>query len=51
MGGRSFRARGPGSMTELLARLVDQLSFERVDTGGRMHMLVLDHGQDRDLGH
>lgn len=33
---------------ELVARLVDQLSFERVHTGGLMHMLLLDHGQGRD---
>ncbi len=33
---------------ELIARLVDQLSFERVETGGLVHMLVLDHGKTRD---
>ena len=36
---------------ELVARLVDQLSFERVDTGGLMHMLLLDHGKGRDAAH
>jgi serine/threonine-protein kinase RsbW len=36
---------------ELVARLVDQLSFERVDTGRLMHMLLLDHGMSRDAAH
>jgi hypothetical protein len=35
----------------LVARLVDQLSFERVDTGGLVHMLLLDHGKSRDAAH
>jgi serine/threonine-protein kinase RsbW len=33
---------------DLVARLVDQLSFERVDTGSLMHMLLLDHGASRE---
>ena len=42
---------GLAAREELVARLVDQLSFERVDTLGRMHMLLLDHGQGREPAH
>ena len=42
---------GLAAREELLARLVDKLSFERVDTGDRMHMLLLDHGQGRHTAH
>jgi len=45
-GGSAIAAR-----EELVARLVDQLSFERVDTGGLVHMLLLDHGKSRDAAH
>jgi serine/threonine-protein kinase RsbW len=43
------RARGGlAASEELLKQLVDQLSFEPVDTGRRMHVLLLDHGQGHD---
>jgi len=42
---------GLAAREALVARLVDQVSFERVDTGGRMHVLLLDHGQGRDTTH
>jgi serine/threonine-protein kinase RsbW len=42
---------GVAAREELLAQLVDQLSFERVDTGGFMHMLLLDHGEGREATH
>jgi serine/threonine-protein kinase RsbW len=46
-GGPQPASRGLAAREELLARLADQLSFDRVDTGERMHMLLLDHGQGR----
>jgi hypothetical protein len=39
---------GLAASTELLEQLVDQLSFEPVETGGRIHVLLLDHGQGLD---
>lgn len=39
---------GLAARQALLARLVDQLSFERADSGGLMHLLLLDHGQRDD---
>lgn len=42
---------GLAAREELVARLVDQLSFERVDTRGLVRMLLLDHGQGRETAH
>lgn len=42
---------GLAAREELVARLVDQLSFERVDSRGRVHMLLLDHGRGRETAH